>query len=323
MQRIDVNFDSSGLQCAATVYRPSGATDVVGCVVMGNGITLTRKDGIPDYAQRFARAGFAVLAFDYRHWGDSGGEPRRVVSLRRQLEDWRAAVQYARGLEGVDAERVALWGMSLGGGLALMTAAADPRIAATVALVPMADGLAAVAQPAPPGVTARLTLSIVRRAVTRQPVMIPVAASPRSFALIAAPEALPGFERLASGNGWRNEVNAAGLLIPFARFRPVQKAASIRGPVLVQLGERDGMVPLPAIKKVSARAPRGQLARYPINHFDCYWPEHIERVARDQLDFLQQHLRTLGDAPHPGPPTADDTHRPSHSPAVAHTLSRE
>jgi hypothetical protein len=28
MQHVDVNFDSGGLQCAATVYRPSGATVV-------------------------------------------------------------------------------------------------------------------------------------------------------------------------------------------------------------------------------------------------------------------------------------------------------
>jgi dienelactone hydrolase len=89
MQHVDVNFDSGGLQCVATVYRPSGATGVVGCVVMGNGITLTRNDGIPDYAQRFAGAGFAVLAFDYRHWGDSGGEPRRLVSLRRSSRTGR------------------------------------------------------------------------------------------------------------------------------------------------------------------------------------------------------------------------------------------
>ena len=316
MRHLDVSFHSGGLQCAATLYRPSGATGVVGCVVMGNGITLTRKDGIPDYAQRFADSGFTVVAFDYRHWGDSGGEPRRVVSLRRQLEDWRAAVQYARGLEGVDPAQVALWGMSLGGGLALMTAAGDPRIAATVAVAPMADGLAAIAQPAPPGVTARLTWSIMRRALTRRPVTIPVAGAPGSFALIAAPEALPGFERLASGNGWRNEVHAAGLLIPFARFRPVQNAARIRGPVLVQLGERDGMAPLPAIEKVSARAPKGELARYPIDHFDCFWPEHIEHVARDQLVFLQRHLLTAATQHTPParrPPTTSTEGVPSPS----------
>lgn len=107
MRYLDVRFDSGGLQCAATVYRPSNATGPVGCVVMANGIKLTRKDGIPDYVQRFADSGFPVLAFDYRHWGDSSGEPRRMVSLRCQLEDWQAAVEYARGLEGVDPERVA------------------------------------------------------------------------------------------------------------------------------------------------------------------------------------------------------------------------
>jgi pimeloyl-ACP methyl ester carboxylesterase len=290
MSELDVSFYSGGLPCAATVYRPRATTAVSGCVVMGSGLTLTRTDGIPDYARRFADAGLAVLAFDYRHWGESGGEPRRLVSLRRQLEDWRHAVEYARELQGVDPERVALWGMSLGGGLALVTAAADPRIAATVALVPMADGLAAMAQPAPPGVTARLTWSIMRRAVTRRPVTIPVAAAPGSFGVIAAPEALPGFERLASENGWRNEVDAAGLLIPFARFRPMRKATRIGTPLLVQLGDRDGMVPLGAIEKIGARAPNAELVRYAIDHFGCFWPEHIDHVADDQLEFLQRHL---------------------------------
>ena len=78
-------------------------------MVLGNGITLTRKDGIPDYAQHFANAGFVVLAFDYRHWGESDGEPRRRVSLGRQLEDWRAAVNDERGLDGVEPERIAVW----------------------------------------------------------------------------------------------------------------------------------------------------------------------------------------------------------------------
>jgi dienelactone hydrolase len=86
MQHGDVNFDSGGLQCTATVYRPSGATGVVGCLVMGNGITLTRNDGIPDYAQRFAGAGFAVLAFDYRHWATAAAShdalSRSAVSSR-------------------------------------------------------------------------------------------------------------------------------------------------------------------------------------------------------------------------------------------------
>ena len=290
MGPLDVSFDSGGLSCAATVYRPTATAGRMGCVVMGNGVTLTRKDGIPEYAERFAGAGVVVLAFDYRHWGGSGGEPRRWVSLRRQLEDWRAAVDYARTLDDVDPERIAVWGMSLGGGLALMTAAGDSRIAATVALVPMADGVAFLLQPAPPSVTLRMIWGAIRGAVMRSPVLVPVAGPPGSFALLAAPEALPGFQRLASGSDWHNSVDIAGLLLAGARFRPVREAARIRGPVLVQLGERDRVVPLRAIEKVGTRAPRGELVRYPIDHFECFWPEHADKVARDQLDFLRRHL---------------------------------
>jgi uncharacterized protein len=110
--------------------------------------------------------------------------------------------------------------MSLGVGLALMTAAADSRIAATVALVPMVDGPAFLLRPAPLSVTLRMTWS----AMTRGPVIVPVAGPPRSFAVIAAPEAVPGFERLASSSGWRNEVNTTGSLLALARFRPDRTA---------------------------------------------------------------------------------------------------
>ncbi len=288
----ELAFSVGASRCAATVYRPRDAVaGGVPCVVMGCGVTLTRRDGIPDYAERFARAGFVVVAFDYRHWGGSGGEPRRWVSLRRQREDWRAAVDFARGLEGVDPERIVVWGMSLGGGLALMTAAGDARIAATVALVPMADGLAFDLQPAPPSVVLGMVWKSLRGAVTRSAVLVPAAGPPGAFALLAAPEALPGFERLASASGWRIEVDVRGALLATARFRPVRAAGRIRGPVLVQLAERDRVVPLGPIEKVASRAQRGELVRYPIDHFACFWPEQLDRIFNDQLAFLRRHLR--------------------------------
>ena len=152
-----MSFEVDGLKCAATLYRPASVDAPVACVVMGHGLSLTRRDGIPDFAKRFAAAGLAALAFDYRYWGDSDGEPRRSFSLRRQLADWRAAVTFARGLEGVDPDRIAVWGMSMGGGHALTTAATDPRVAAVVAVVPIVDGLAVMLQPTPPRVGVWLT----------------------------------------------------------------------------------------------------------------------------------------------------------------------
>jgi pimeloyl-ACP methyl ester carboxylesterase len=259
---------------------------------MGHGGTLTRRDGIPEYAARLVAGRFAALAFDYRHWGDSDGEPRRWVSIRRQLEDWRAAVGYARGLAGVDPDRIALWGMSLGGGHALMTAAQDSRIAATIALVPLVDGLAQLRRTSTPKVRLAMTLRALRGALMRSSVVVPVAGPAKSFAVLAAHEALPGFERLASASGWRNEVDLTGVLRGFARYQPVRQATRIQSPVLIQLAEHDELTSLGAIEKTAARARRAELVRYPLDHFGCFWPEHIGRVAGDQLDFLRRHLGT-------------------------------
>jgi pimeloyl-ACP methyl ester carboxylesterase len=88
------------------------------------------------------------------------------------------------------------------------------------------------------------------------------------------------------------------LALMTAATGPVQKAAQIRGAVLLQAAERDGMVPPRAIETVSTRAPGAELARCPIDHFGCYWPEHIDQLAGDQLEFLRRHA------------SAADPHRP-------------
>jgi uncharacterized protein len=85
-------------------------------VVMANGFSLTRRDGLPLYAERFAAAGLAVLTFDFRHLGDSSGEPRQLVDYRVQRPDFAAALAFARTLEGIDPSRIAAWASRWGAG---------------------------------------------------------------------------------------------------------------------------------------------------------------------------------------------------------------
>jgi dienelactone hydrolase len=140
--RTDVTLQG---EVAAWLYRPDGAT---GCVVMGHGLSAVRDQRLPAYAERFAQAGLAALLFDYRHFGASAGEPRQLIDIERQLEDWRTAFAYARGLDGI--ERVGLFGSSFGGGHALEIASEEPAVAAVVAQCPMTDGLRAALMTPPP-----------------------------------------------------------------------------------------------------------------------------------------------------------------------------
>src|SRR5206468_11270808 len=85
-------------------------------IVMAHGFSGV-KEQIDHYAAFFAEAGFSVLLYDHRGFGESDGEPRLEVDPYRQISDWRDAISYAATLP--DAEHgLGIWGSSFAGGLA-------------------------------------------------------------------------------------------------------------------------------------------------------------------------------------------------------------
>jgi dienelactone hydrolase len=139
--RRDVAFSSSGDECRAWLFLPEAQRPPL--VILGHGLGGTREDGLEPFARRFAGAGIAALVFTYRHFGDSGGQPRQLLDIQRQLGEWAAALAYARTLAEIDTTRIALWGTSFGGGHVLVAAARDGEVAAVVSQCPFTDGIAA------------------------------------------------------------------------------------------------------------------------------------------------------------------------------------
>jgi dienelactone hydrolase len=294
MQRSDVTFQSSGTRCAAWLYRPAesggGPTP---CVVLAHGFSGVRDQRLDAYAERFAHAGLSALVFDYRYFGDSDGEPRQLLDIRRQLDDWRAAVAYARTLEGVDPARIAIWGSSFSGGHVMTLAARDPALAAAVSQVAFADGLITLPSLGI-GHVLRLTREGLRDQVAalrgRPPHMIAGAGPPGSHSMMNRPDAEPGMQAITPpGSTWRNEV-AARIALHVGIYRPARQAGRIRCPILFCVADNDDLtVPGPVLKAAS-KAPRAEVKRYPIGHFDIYVGEAFERAVSDQTDFLKRHL---------------------------------
>jgi uncharacterized protein len=288
----EMTFRSDGVDCAARVYRPDVAPgETTPCVVMANGFSLTRDDGLPGFAERFAGVGVTVVAFDFRHFGASGGEPRQLADLDRQRADFRSAVSFARGLGGVDGDAVVVWGFSVAGGHAIYTAAGDERIAAAIALCPMTDILAFVRR-MPARNVWRANVDTLRNMVGRQRVHIPVVGRPGSYAFFTQSEALPGFEAVCGDHSlWRNEF----LSLSFAKptYRPVRAAHRVGCPLLVCIGERDHMASRRAAERTVERAPHGERHDYPIDHFGGFLGDDFKRVVVDQIEFLSRHLLTV------------------------------
>ena len=143
-----VDIYSEGVRMTGTVLYPQALEGKkLPTVIMSHGwggtATLLRPD-----AERFAKAGYFVLVFDYRGWGDSdarwvhegsvaasataGRELREVVDPLDQATDIFNAVHWVMGEPMVDVNRVGLWGTSFSGGLVAYVAARDPRIKAIV-----------------------------------------------------------------------------------------------------------------------------------------------------------------------------------------------
>lgn len=299
MKRVDVEFGSDGLTCRAWLYHPHITPGAGGalhpCVVMAHGFGATRDASLAPYAERFAAAGMFVLLFDYRHFGASDGEPRQLVSVHRQLEDYASAVAFAQTLPGVDPQRIAVWGTSFAGGHALVAAARVPGVAAAVAQCPMMDGLAAVrGNVGYAGLWQLLRLTAhglldLFLALFGRAHYIPIVGRPGELAMMSSADADPGYRALTPP-GFRFEV-AARIALFAGLYRPVNHAAQARCPVLVQICEQDTVAPPSAAEEAVRRlGAKGEVKRYPIRHFEPYLGAPFERSVSDQLEFLQRHL---------------------------------
>ena len=123
-----------------------------------------------------------------------------MLDIGGQQDDWRAALAYARALDGVDTSRVVAWGTSFGAGHVLSIAAQDHGLAAIVAQVPHMSGPAS-AFAGSPVLAARVGLAGLRdqagAAFGRQPLRLPAAAEPGTLAMMTTPDATAMMKRLA------------------------------------------------------------------------------------------------------------------------------
>jgi fermentation-respiration switch protein FrsA (DUF1100 family) len=293
VDRTDVTVPSGGLELAAWLYRPDGDGPHP-IVVMAHGFSATRELRLDSYAERFAAAGMAALLFDYRHFGASPGEPRQLLDIRKQHEDYLSALAFARGLDGIDADRVALFGSSFSGGHVIEVAVKDGRVRAIVCQCPFQDGLATLPRLGVVNV-AKLTVAglrdVVRTLRGRDPYYVPAVGPPGATAVMTTPDSEPGFKALLPAQTtWENRV-AARIALRVGTYRPAKKSSRLPCPGLWCICDEDSLVPSAQSLAAAEAAPAGsEIRRYPIGHFDIYIGEWFEKAVADQTEFLARQL---------------------------------
>jgi dienelactone hydrolase len=292
--RTDVTIPSGDETLAAWLYLPdSRSSSKPPVIVMAHGLGAVKEMRLDAYAERFVAAGYAAVVFDYRHFGGSSGEPRQLLDIGRQLEDWKAALAWARASSDVDGERVIVWGTSFGGGHAIWMAAEDGNVAAAIAQCPFTDGLASLRTLNPVSaakVTALAVRDFAAGVVGRDPVYVTSAGPAGSASLMHAWDCESGYLALTpKARTFQNRV-AARFALQIGRHSPGRRAKNVQAPIFFALCRKDTVAPAKVSQRHAEKAPRGEIKVYPFGHFDIYLGEPFDQAVADYLDFLGRHV---------------------------------
>src|SRR4029450_2074998 len=90
MNKQPFTFNSEDVTVVADLYIPDGPAK--GISVVTGPLTSVKEQAAGSYAAAMAERGYPALAFDYRHFGESGGEPRQLEDPEENITDIRNAV---------------------------------------------------------------------------------------------------------------------------------------------------------------------------------------------------------------------------------------
>jgi len=127
-----VQFKSDGLVLVGNLCKPQdfNPSEKYSAIVTGGSLTSVKEQMAGTYAEKLAAKGFLALAFDYRNYGESEGQPRQFEDPALKLKDLESAVTCLLSLPYV--QSVGALGVCTSGGNVAYLAADDKRIKAAV-----------------------------------------------------------------------------------------------------------------------------------------------------------------------------------------------
>lgn len=295
-QNISIPIDKTFL--SGWLYLPEDIVKPVSCVILSNGFCGTKDAVLEDYALRFVDIGVAAITYDYRYFGESGGEPRQLFNGIKQMEDLRAVIDYAKNQEKIDENKIVLWSTSAAGRYGIIIAAEDEKIAGVISQCPSLDhdkDDKLILKREGVGYFLKLFMHAQRdKGRSRFGLsthFIPAVGKTGSFALLNAPGAFEGYQSLMSkSEHFINKICGRSMLM--MQGPDVAKVAvNVKCPVLILVCENDTTVSQYSYIKVAGiLGEKATVIKYPVGHFDIYRGEGFEKAVNAQLNFLKQVL---------------------------------
>jgi pimeloyl-ACP methyl ester carboxylesterase len=284
-----VNFFSEGARVAAHLYQPSPLPSRVPAIILCHGFAGVKELLLPSFARFFCERGFAVLCFDYRGFGESEGEPGRLVP-EYQIRDIRNAITYIQSRDEIDPDRIALWGTSFGGANAIVTAAQDKRVKCLCVQLTFGDGERVITGAMSPEDKTKFLDTIrkmqQKKVTTNKELMVPINK-------ILTDEQSRAFynEKVAS-------FPALHIKIPFLtvaatmEHKPETYLNSVTIPIHIVAAGNDSVNPPGESQILHAKAnePKALFNVENASHYEVYEGVHFNAVAHEQARWFGMYL---------------------------------
>jgi len=293
-----VEYPVNGDTIRSWLYIPPDRKGPVPCIILCNGFGGTKDIVLEKYALGFVAEGFGALALEYRHFGESDGDPRQIFSFRKQEEDIRASIAYVRSEERFNPDQIIIWGTSAGGVYGINMAAEDHGIAGVIAqctgldhkkdsnLVMKREGISYLLR-----LIVHAQRDKGRGRFNLSEHTVPLVGKPGTLAMLIAPGAHEGYSGMVPETSlFENKICARALLDTYHND-PVKNAPEVKSPALICVCEKDEIVaPDSHVRVAEILGEKVTVRKYPIGHFEIYRGHHFDKAFRDQIDFLKEIL---------------------------------
>lgn len=295
--REDIGFTSDGASLKGWLYRPQKAAGPRPAIVMAHGFSATKEMFLDDFAEVFAAAGFAVLVYDHRNLGASSGEPRGEIDPVAQIRGYRDAITWLQTKEGIDPERIGVWGSSYSGGHVMVLGATDSRVKCVVAQVPALDAYRSFIQSGREALLAfRAQFNADRAARYRgeAPAMIPVIpAEAGGLGALTTQDSIDFFKVFETrASNWRNAVTLRSMeyLLEYAPAFYLPRIAPT--PFMMVVALKDSLIPSDmALEAFAAAGEPKKLLALDCGHFAPYTGDTFQMVSAAQCAWFTEHLK--------------------------------
>ncbi len=281
-------FESAGSKVAAHLYLPQKDTKVPG-IVMCHGFAGVKELLLPNFAQRFAAHGYAVLTFDYRGFGQSEGEPGRLLP-KLQIEDIINALAFMRSHPQVDLDRIALWGTSFGGANAIFAAAQDGNIQSMAVQLTFGNGQRVVTRGQSEEEKSNLYALIekmeARKARSGKEMMVPI------HKVLSDPQSKAFYDSHVE------QFPALKIKIPMLtvaetiKHKPELIIGKVKAPILFTAAGQDAVNPVEEsmILFEKANEPKELFMIEEATHYEVYSGAYFEQAIAKQLAWFDVHF---------------------------------